>query len=281
MIFLSNIIYRALRPWRLLSAGLRGLPDFLIIGAMKSGTTSLFHCLAQHPELIPAYRKEVHYFDQTDADFASRTGNLTWYQSHFPIKAMIRPRSLIYEATPKYLCHLSSAKRISMVIPNTRLVLLLRNPTQRAISHYFYRGRNPPDPKLLHDAMIEDIARRPLLEPTGDIVSGKPDYMSYVGRGIYRPQIERFLEYFDPADLHVIESQQFFEMPAPVLADLFEFLGVRSDFPIRNLTARNVSLRRQIVWPCTLKLLDDFFRPHNELLFELLGTRFNWHTSHA
>lgn len=246
---------------------------------MKSGTTSLYHYLAQHPDLVPAYRKEVHFFDQSDDVFAGRTGKLTWYQSHFPIKAMIRPRSLVYEATPKYLCHESSARRISSFIPNIRLVLLLRNPTKRAISHYLHDRRNPPDPRSIHNAMTEEVARFGLSGENDDLVSVNSYCTSCLGRGIYRPQIERYLEYFDRTNMHMIESRQFFKLPAPVLADLFDFLGVRSDVPIRNLTARNVSQRYQTVWPCTLKLLDDFFRPHNDSLFELLGTRYDWSTS--
>ena len=124
--------------------------------------------------------------------------------------------------------------------------------------------------------MSKDVTHCEAFGATGDEASGTPDYTSYVGRGIYRPQIERFLKYFDRTNLHVIESQRFFETPAPVLADLFEFLGVRSDVQIRDLAARNVSKRKQLVWPRTLKLLDDFFRPHNERLFELLGTRYYW-----
>ena len=242
---------------------------------MKSGTTSLFHCLSQHPELVPAFRKEVHYFDR-NVYFGGRIANLSWYRSHFPIRAMIPSRSLVYEATPKYLCFEPSAKRISEAIPNARLVMSLRNPSKRAISHYFHTRCTPPDPESLHVAMSEDVTHCEAFGATGDEASGTPDYTSYVGRGIYRPQIERFLKYFDRTNLHVIESQQFFETPAPVLADLFEFLGVRSDVQIRDLSARNVSKRKQLVWPRTLKLLDDFFRPHNERLFELIGKRYDW-----
>ena len=272
----NNLLRTALWQWRLLSAGLRVLPDFLIIGAMKSGTSSLFHHLTQHPELVPAFRKEVHYFDQDEASFGGPTGNLAWYRSHFPLKAMTPSRSLVYEATPKYLCHETSARRIAEVVPHARMVLTLRNPSNRAISHYFHTPSNPPDPESLHAAMCEDVDRCRSLGRS-DVAASKPiDYTSYVGRGIYRPQIERFLEYFDRTDLHVIQGERFFEDPGPVLANLFAFLGVRSDVPIRDLAAQNVSQRDQLVWPRTRAVLDEFFRPHNERLFEFLGTRYDW-----
>jgi hypothetical protein len=113
-------------------------------------------------------------------------------------------------------------------------------------------------------------------EAAGNDAPDQPDYTTYVGRGIYRPQIERFLEYFDRRDLHVFQGERLFENPRPVLTDLFEFLGVRSDPPIKDLTPQHVSQRDKRVWPRTRKLLNDFFRPHNERLFELLGTRYDW-----
>jgi len=276
-----NIGRTAVWRWRLLSAGLRVLPDFLIIGAMKSGTSSLFHYLTQHPELVPAFEKEIHYFDQDEASFGGRTGALAWYRSHFPIKAMIPSRSLVYEATPKYLCHETAARRIAAVVPNARLVLTLRNPSDRAISHYFHDRSNPADPESLHVAICEDLARCASLGVTGGDASGTADYMSYVGRGVYRPQIERFLGLFDRRNMHVIDGERFFADPGPVLSSLFEFLGVRADVPIRDLAARNVSTRDKRVWPRTRALLDDYFRPHNERLFELLGERYDWNDANS
>ena len=274
--YLESIRRRFTWRCRRLSAGLRALPNFLIIGAMKSGTSSLFHYLTQHPELVPAFRKEIHYFDQDEASFGGRTENLAWYRSHFPIKAMIPSRSLVYEATPKYLCHASSAERISEALPAARLIVLLRNPSERAISHYFHTPTNRADPASLHAAMLDDVARCAPLGKSRDESSAFPDHTSYVGRGVYRPQIERYLDHFDRGDLHVINSERFFEDPGPVLSSLFAFLGVRADHTITDLAARNVSTRDKRAWPRTRAVLDDYFRPHNERLFEMLGTRYDW-----
>lgn len=266
---------------RQLSAGLRALPDFLIIGAMKSGTSSLFHYLAQHPQLVPAREKEIHYFDQDEGTFGGTQGSPNWYRSHFPIRATMWRGSLTYEATPKYLCHASSAKRISEAIPGARLILILRNPSERAISHYFHTRTNRADPESLHAAMLGDVERCASLGKSGDASSAFPDHTSYVGRGVYRPQIERYLDHFDRRDLHVINSERFFGDPAPVLSSLFAFLGVRTDHPITDLVARNVSKRDKRAWPQTRGVLDDYFRPHNERLFEILGTRYDWNEAES
>jgi hypothetical protein len=261
---------------RRLSAGLRALPDFLIIGAMKSGTSSLFHHLAQHPHLLPSKKKEVHYFDQDESTFDGSQVTTSWYRSHFPIRATMSPGSMTYEATPKYLCHQSSAKRIAKLIPGARLIIMLRNPSDRAISHYFHTRTNSADPESLHSAMLEDMRRCSTLESSAGATTHHADYTSYVGRGLYLPQIERYMDHFGRQDIHVINSERYFADPGPVLSCLFEFLGVRSDFPITDTTARNVSRRDKRAWPRTRAVLDDYFRPHNERLFEILGTRYDW-----
>ena len=261
---------------RRLTAGLRALPDFLIIGAMKSGTSSLFHYLTQHPQLAPAWKKEVHYFDQDDATFGSAQCDPDWYRSHFPIRATMSNQSLAYEATPMYLCHAESARRISEAVPGARLIILLRNPSERAISHYFHTPTNRADPESLHSAMVADLEHCASLGNPAGSSSTLPDYTSYVGRGVYRPQIERYLEHFDRRNLHVINSERFFKDPAPVLESVFDFLGVQFDQPIEDLAARNVSQRDNRAWPQTRAVLDAYFRPHNERLFELLGTRYDW-----
>jgi len=266
---------------RRFSAGFRALPDFLIIGAMKAGTSSLFHYLAQHPQLVPSREKEIHHFDQDEETFHGTQGHPNWYRSHFPIRATMPRGSLTYEATPKYLCHASSAKRIAEALPTSKLIVMLRNPSERAISHYFHTRTNRADPESLHAAMLGDVERCASLGKPGDEASAFPDHTSYVGRGVYRPQIERYLNHFDRRDLHVINSERFFGDPGPVLSSLFAFLGVRSDHPITDLAARNVSKRDKRVWTRTRGVLDNYFRPHNELLFELLGTRYDWNQAES
>jgi hypothetical protein len=231
---------------------------------------------AEDPELVPAWEKEIHHFDQDEETFRGTQGKPNWYRSYFPIRATMPRGSLTYEATPKYLCHASSAERISEALPAARLIVLLRNPSERAISHYFHTPTNRADPASLHAAMLDDVARCAPLGKPGDGASAFPDHTSYVGRGVYRPQIERYLDHFDRRDLHVINSERFFEDPGPVLSSLFAFLGVRADHTITDLAARNVSTRDKRAWPRTRAVLDDYFRPHNERLFEMLGTRYDW-----
>ena len=267
---------------RLISSPLRALPGFLIIGAMKSGTSSLFHYLRQHPQLVPAKKKEVHYFDGGGLAHAeNREKSLNWYRSHFPLQRMMPNNSMTYEATPMYICHRSAAKRIYDVKSNMKLILMLRNPTERAIAHYFHSKSNRSDAELLHATMEEEIARLSSALPRASESLETLDYTSYVSRGLYQKQIENYLTYFDRGSIFIINSEEFFDDPRTIFPGLFEFLNIQTDSIINDLTARNVSQRPKHAWSRTRELLDNFFRPHNEELFEFLGKKYDWNEARS
>ena len=263
--------------YRLITAPFRALPDFLIIGAMKSGTSSLFHYLAQHPQLIPARKKEVHYFDSRRLGRKEKfLKDLNWYRSHFPLRKMMPAGTKTYEATPRYICHPVAAKHIRAFSADVKMIVMLRNPTERAIAHYFHTKKNRPDPESLHAAMGEEVSQLSLGQ--GPILKSFdiPKYDSYLGRGLYHMQIQNYLSCFDKEQLLIINSEEFFNNTAAILFGVFQFLGVRTDITIKDLTPRNVSNRPKDGYLKTKTILDEFFRPHNEELFEFLGKRYNW-----
>ncbi len=116
--------------YRRLTSGSRRLPDFIILGAQRAGTSSLYYYLSQHPQILPAVRKELHFFD----DHYRR--GLGWYRSQFPTRGA--RGTITGEATPYYLSHPHAPARIQRLLPQARLIVLLRNPVERAISHYFF-----------------------------------------------------------------------------------------------------------------------------------------------
>jgi len=122
-----------------LTSWMRMMPDFLIIGAQRCGTTSLFNYLSQHPDIYPSFPKEVHYF----SNYYKK--GTAWYRSHFPLTWQKKYRELVQgrkfmtgEATPYYFSHPHAPRRIFNALPKVRLFLLLRNPVDRAFSHYQY-----------------------------------------------------------------------------------------------------------------------------------------------
>ena len=127
---------------------MRPLPDFLVIGAQKSGTTSFFHYIAQHPKIFDHKAKELHFFDLHYGRGAA------WYRSQFPLLASVKKDSLVGEATPYYLCHPHAPKRIHGLVPDVKLIVLLRDPVDRAISHYFHEVKKGRETLSIDEAMM-------------------------------------------------------------------------------------------------------------------------------
>lgn len=152
------------------------LPDFLIVGAMRSGTSALAKLLRKHPDVFMPDTKELHYFDR---EF---TRGLDWYARHF---SAARPGQLVGEATPSYAYDVPSAERIAEAVPAARLVMLLRNPSERAYSHYWHERVRGDETRSFADALAAEDERI-----RGGGLADRLAY-SYVDRGRYAPQLER------------------------------------------------------------------------------------------
>lgn len=137
----------------------RYLPDFIVIGAQRSGTSSLFAYLAQHPQLIPSYRKEVHFFDGgLDHRVDTYQKGPAWYRAHFARQRAGATRKA-FEASPFYMPHPLVPQRIARLMPDVKLIAILRNPTERAISHYFFSRELGHEPLSITDALREEEQR--------------------------------------------------------------------------------------------------------------------------
>jgi hypothetical protein len=266
------------RIYRRLSARYRQLPDFIIAGAQKAGTTSLWSYLGEHPSIEPPMIKEVHFFDE----YFHR--GLAWYRMHFPLStgrraSKGRKKSLSGESSPYYTFHPLVPQRIAAVLPQARIILLLRNPVDRAFSHYQHSCRRRHENLSFEDAIDAEPQRlageheRLVADPTYNSPAHRRN--SYVERGLYLVQIERWQKYFPLEQLLILESGQFFRQPADVYARALEFLELPpwrpaqfgNRYPGRYRDPMNAATRRKLV---------EFFAPHNERLYAHLGTRFDW-----
>ncbi|MEM7453547.1 MAG: sulfotransferase [Planctomycetota bacterium] len=266
-----NRFYRAV-SWRQ-----RVLPGLIIIGAQKSGTTSLHSYLCQHPQLVPAYRKEVHFFDGgLDPAIDTWAKGIQWYHSHFPRQQELSNRQIAFEASPLYLFNPLVAERMSSTLPEVKLVAILRNPVERALSQFFYETRIGHESLQVMDAFSAEEKR---LEPAWRDRNYKTSefiHNSYLARGIYYQQISRFLDVFPREQLLILDSGTFFKAPEAGLKQVFRFAGVDSGFPVQDLKAVNVGGNRTEVEQSVYEFLKNFYQPHNERLFDVLGTRFDW-----
>lgn len=260
---------------RRITAGYRALPDFIIIGAQKAGTTSLYSYLAQHPQVFPAAKKEVHYFD-----YFYQNGEL-WYRSYFPLIGTVKEKKgLTGESSPFYLFHPLCAQRIHEHVPDVKLIVLLRNPVERAISHYFMEVCQGHETLPIGKAMRDEEARlaneMTKLEIDPYCRSYQLTNYSYKGRGIYADQLERYFEHFPREQIIILRAEDMYKDTDRVLKEVCGFLGIDQDFHPSDLRPRNVGTRNRSVPDEVYKYLIDFFRPRNKRLSELLGKDFNW-----
>jgi Sulfotransferase domain len=259
----------------------RVLPDFLIIGAQKSGTSSLYRYLEQHPQVRGSMPKEVHYFDGgLEAGVDSYALGEGWYRAHFPLRAEMAGKRA-FEASPLYLLHPLAAERIAALLPQVKLVALLRNPTDRALSHYFHNVR---DNALRHyqedlpplEAMAAEEARLAPVLAAGDYKSEAYRAYTYKARGRYLEQLQRYLDRFPRDSLLVLRAEDLFEDPGPLMRRLGDFLGLDRAREPADFRAMNVGANREPVQPGVREALDAYFAPHNRALFAALGQDFGW-----
>jgi Sulfotransferase domain len=262
------------------TASLRPLPDFLILGAQRSGTTSLARYLAEHPAVrTMANIKGAHYFD-TNYD-----KDLDWYRGHFPTtayRAWIKRRTgfdlVTGEGSPYYLLHPLVPARAAAAIPAAKLIAMLRDPIERAYSgyqHEFGRGFETLPFEEAIDAEPGRLAgerERMIADPTYD--SFDLQHHSYCTRGLYLEQILQWREHFPASQMLVIGAEEFFEEPARLFAEVLEFLGLPpwslgryEQHNARSYAPMSAAMRRR---------LEDFFREPNRRLFADLGRTFAW-----
>ncbi|MFH2127241.1 MAG: sulfotransferase domain-containing protein [Pseudomonadota bacterium] len=204
------------------------LPNFLIIGAQRSGTTSLFQVLRRHPQVFIPDVKEVNFFFH---DNHYRRG-VEYYQSVF---GEASPSALaVGEASPGYICKPGVAQRIYELLPSVKLVAVLRNPVDRAYSQYWDNRRFLAEPLSFEQAI--DVALTP------EYRHGERGYFS---RGVYINQIESYLELFEREQMLVLIFEDLKQDPEAVFGRCFDFLGVDPNFRCPEMTKASNS---SMVW---------------------------------
>jgi len=260
-------------PWRKWTAAARALPDFLVIGAMRSGTTSLHDLVCRHPQVLGAIKKEIHYFD------LNFVGGERWYRAHFPRVERLRSRrGITGEASPYYIFHPLAHRRAADLVPGARILVILRHPIDRAYSHYWHSVQLGEEPLFFEEALRQETARlageerRLLADPPH--VSRPHLRWSYLSRSIYAVQLERWLTAFPRGQLLVLEYRTFFEDLGARSRQLFDFLGLDSH-PAHLPKKLNRTTYPPMAPETRMRLLE-FFAPHNARLFGLLGETFDW-----
>ena len=282
---LGTRLHNRFRVW---TRAARRLPDFVVIGANASGTTSFYWNLVRHPTILPTATKEVHFFDRHWQD------GLGWYRAHFPL-AHTRARHITGEATPSYLFRPGVAARIADTVPRARLIALLRDPVDRAYGHYHKRLRKGSIALPFGDvieAELEALASGPITRETfearvrqRDAQRGTPveardltrwDGTPFLLRGLYAFQLEEWRQHFPAEQLGIWPSEAYYADPFGLLREVArDFLG-QADWQPERYESRNQGHGYPPMDPGIRRTLREFFRPYNESLYALLGRDLGW-----
>lgn len=217
--------------WRRATAVARLSPSFLIIGAQRSGTTSLFNYLSTHPRILPPLRKEVHYFD------FQYTKGLAWYLAHFPFnhRPWSKKRHITGEASPYYMVHPMAPARVRDFNQDMKLIAILRDPVDRAFSHYQLERSNGAETLTFEEGLAAEPERlashQHFLRQAPYYYSYNHHHFSYLDRGRYGHYLKMWLDHFPVEQMLVLNTRDMFVEPNRVANEVFAFLDLPAHEP--------------------------------------------------
>ena len=263
--------------YRNLTSSSRVLPDFIIIGAGRAGTTALYTYLIQHPSIITASTDndepvaDLHFFEYMISD------KISWYKSHFPRKS--KNSFITGEFTSTYMYHKKVPERIFNLIPKIKLIVILRNPVDKAYSTYNQQSHFNEVTSSFEETIKAEFARIDLNKNHIEYTNNNPNFDNYVEyniirHGIYFNYLEKWFKIFPKKQIFVVDSNELENFPQQTLNKVFEFLNL-SPREIPNLAKVNVG-KYSPMTESTRESLIEFYKPHNAKLNDLLGTNFDW-----
>ncbi|WP_336207958.1 sulfotransferase [Nonomuraea sp. LPB2021202275-12-8] len=264
------------------TSGARILPSFLVAGAQRCGTTSLYRALAQHPLLLkPVLHKGVHYFD------AGYQRGLSWYRGHFPLRvgaALLARRHgtgpLAFESSPYYLFHPLAGERIAADLPGVKLIVLVRDPVERACSAHSHELARGFETESNFEYAVELETGR--LAGAEESLRARPysahhshRHHAYLARGRYAEQLDRLEPLFGRDRILVLDSHRFFAEPEQAYDRVLEFLGVpRLGCP--EFERHNGRPRPKPLPDSVRRSLRDHFEVYDSRLVRWLGGDPSW-----
>lgn len=267
------------RKYCLLTHFVHTLPDFLIIGAARCGTTSLYDYLIQHPYVGKSLTKQIHFFDR----YYDR--KISWYKVCFPfiwekfyIEKLLKKKFACGEATAHYMTHPLATKKAFETVPNAKIIVMLRNPADRAYSHYQMEKANHNEELSFEESIEQENTRiagefEKMLNNENNSGINYP-HRSYIKSGEYYDQIKRWMGYYPKERFLFIKSEDFNKNPSKIYNQVLEFLGLQ---PYKLQTYEKIHKRDyEKMNSETRKKLLEYFKPFNEKLYSLTGINFGW-----
>lgn len=281
---LRAVVKPAIRRVGQATASLRPPPDFLIIGTKRGGTASLWNWMLQHPSVLPIMPsiqniKSPHYF------YWHYDKGMGWYRGFFPLAATRRAalkrqgvNPVSGEASPYYMFDPRVPGRVAQSLPEVRIVVLLRDPVERAYSHYRERVHAGVEPLSFRDALaaeddrvageLERMAREPFY------YSRPHDWYAYRSRGLYAHQLRAWQEVIDPDRLLIVRSEDLFDDPQSHYNKVMSFLGL-PPHTLEGPARYNYHPAPEV--PADVReSLVNFYAPFNDELYTMLDRDMRW-----
>lgn len=269
-------VWDAMMKYRIRSGRLGPLPSFLIIGFGKCGTTYMYDRLMEHPNIYPSFAKEVDFFT------GKYHQGIDWYRAHFASALQHRGDgpAVVGEASVSYVISRQACQRIAKQLPDVKLIVLLRDPADRAYSHFNHMRRlgweripSFEDALEMEPTRMGDVVEKILADPTYQPRPAWAAY-SYRSQGIYTDYLQWWLEAFPRDQLLILNSEDFYRNPTTTLQNVTDLIELPSWTPGEYAGHKKFSYPKMN--PDTRAMLREFYRPHNERLFEMVGEDFGW-----
>ena len=253
-----------------ITASSRVLPDFIIIGTVRSGTTSLYYNICEHPSVLAAAYDEIGFFD------SNYHLGIDWYRSMFPTKKEMEKIkrdtgfAITGEDTPFYFWKKEAIERISEIIPNIKLISIFRNPIDRAFSNYNLGIRLKTEELSFEESIEEELEymKRNGFRNTLD------RKRSYISKGLYEEQIKLWFNIFPKEQIHILSTEDMHKDPEKELQRIFKFLEI-SEYQIKN-PQKQKSAKYEKMNDRTRERLLEYYKPFNEKFFKIINKRFDW-----
>jgi Sulfotransferase domain len=257
--------------WRLATHELRQLPSVVIAGAQKAGTTQLYAYLVKHPRLFPSWKKEVDYFSKHPQR------SIKWYRSHFPLRRRVAAvGGQTVDASPSYLPMPAALRKMHTVLPEARVIAVLRDPVARAFSHYQHYKTRGLESRSFDEAVDAELRHNDFPAESGVALrhSAAP-MLGYVSRGYYALQLELLFELYAPERVLLVDSVDLFGDTSTVCQRVFEFLGL-DQHRVQPTKIYNRGYYKEQINPAVADRLREHYRPYDARLSELVGRSFCW-----
>lgn len=272
----KRIIRKSIGIFNQSTSFLREPPDFLIMGSARCGKTSLYNYLLQSTEIFQNFRNETSFFD------INYDRGLSWYKSNFPTKIYKKFLNQSNNGLVGEVIHINSPhipKRLKKVNSNPKIIVVLRNPTDRAYSHFLMskRLKDEEENTIFEDVLDQENIRINLAKKNNETIFDihQRQWFLYKTNGIYINNLKEWWKFFPKKEMLFLKSEDLFYNTEDVVNTTLQFLGLNQLEKLKKIDNFH-DKNEEMINSDTRNHLIEFFKPYNEKLYSEIGINFEW-----